>query len=304
MSTDPTAKPSRISAGLRPFRTAVLRGLGVVAPPLLTLVILLWIVRTVDYYILEPVVTGTGEVLTRELADIRSTLPDAQPTDDSTVFESEGKSFKKLENGQYIPNSVYESVLRNSPGEPPPDSGQEAYRRWVDLTFLRPWIVGPVFVVVFVALMYVLGSMFAAGLGRAFWSWLEHGVGRLPFVRAIYSSTKQVTNYVFSDREMEFTRVVAVEYPCRGVWSLAFVTNEGMTDVQAVVKEPMLTILLPTSPVPVSGYTMLVPKSEVLDVDITVEQAIEYIVSCGVVLPPQQLEAKLISEAPSDRSAR
>jgi uncharacterized membrane protein len=194
--------------------------------------------------------------------------------------------------------------LANTPDDAPPTNGPEAYRRWVNVTFLRPWIVGPVFVVVFVALMYLLGSMFAAGLGRAFWNWLEHGVGRLPFVRAIYSSTKQVTNYVFSDREMEFTRVVAVEYPCRGVWSLAFVTNEGMTDVQAVVKEPMLTILLPTSPVPVSGYTMLVPKSEVLDVDITVEQAIEYIVSCGVVLPEQQLEAKLVHGQTSDRAAQ
>ena len=70
-----------------------------------------------------------------------------------------------------------------------------------------------------------------------------------------------------------------------------------MTDVQAVAKEPMLTILLPTSPVPVSGYTMLVPKSEVLDVDITVEEAIEYIVSCGVVLPEGQLEARLTQES-------
>ncbi len=304
MSTEPTANTSRISAGLRPFRTAVLRGLGVVAPPLLTLVILLWIVRTVDYYILEPVVTGARDVLTRQLSDIRSNLPDAQPTEDPTVSVSDGKAYKRLENGQYIPLSVYESVLAKTPDDAPPTNGPEAYRRWVNVTFLLPWIVGPVFVVVFVALMYVLGSMFAAGLGRAFWNWLEHGVGRLPFVRAIYSSTKQVTNYVFSDREMEFTRVVAVEYPCRGVWSLAFVTNEGMTDVQAVVKEPMLTILLPTSPVPVSGYTMLVPKSEVLDVDITVEQAIEYIVSCGVVLPEQQLEAKLIHGQTSDRAAQ
>ena len=154
------------------------------------------------------------------------------------------------------------------------------------------------FIVVFVALMYVLGTLFAAGLGSAFWNWIEHGVGRLPVVRAIYNSTKQVTNYVFSERELEFTRVVAVEYPCRGIWSLAFVTNEGMIDVQNAAGEPLLTILLPTSPVPVSGYTMLVPKSEVLDVDMTVEQAVEYIVSCGVVLPPQQLEQR-IEERPT-----
>ena len=58
----------------------------------------------------------------------------------------------------------------------------------------------------------------------------------------------------------------------------------------------MLTILLPTSPVPVSGYTMLIPKSDVVDVDMTVEQAVEYIVSCGVVLPPEQLAGRLEQE--------
>jgi len=239
------------------------------------------------------VLSATGDVLTRQLADIRTELPDGQPTADPTVFVAGDKEFKQLESGQFIPLSVYDTVIRHSPGEGPPASGQAAYRRWVDVTLLQPWIVGPVFLVFFIGLMYLLGIVLAAGVGGAFWNWIEHGVGRLPVVRAVYNSAKQVTNYVFSDRELDFTRVVAVEYPCRGVWSLAFVTNDAMADVQTAAGEPMLTILLPTSPVPVSGYTMLVPKSEVLDVDITVEQAVEYIVSCGVVLPPQQLEKKI-----------
>jgi uncharacterized membrane protein len=288
MSTDGSRSPSALSRGLRPFRTAVFRGLGVVAAPLLTIVILLWIVRTLDYYILEPVIAGTRELISYKVADIRTQLPDAQPTDDSTVFVADGQQFKRLDNGQYIPLTVYTAAVRQNSGEPPAN-GRDAYRRWVELTYLRPWIVVPVFIVVFVGLMYLLGSLFAAGLGRAFWSWFEQGIGRLPLVRAVYNSTKQVTNYIFSDRELEFTRVVAVEYPCRGIWSLAFVTNEGMIDVQSAAKEPMLTILLPTSPMPISGYTMLVPKSEVLDVDMTVEQAVEYIVSCGVVLPAQRV---------------
>jgi uncharacterized membrane protein len=296
MASDTPGLSSKFSAGLRPFRTAVLRGLGVVAAPLLTLVILLWIVRTVDYYILEPVLTTTRDVLARELSFVHSQLPNVQQTADPTVFISNGEEFKRLESDQYIPLSVYSTIVRRSSGRPPPESGPEAYRRWLDVTYLRPWIVGPVFLVVFVVLMYLLGSLFAAGLGRAFWSWFEQGIGRLPVVRAVYSSAKQVTNYVFSDRELDFTRVVAVEYPCRGIWSLAFVTNEGMTDVQAAAGEPLLTILLPTSPVPVSGYTMLIPKSEVVDVDLTVEQAVEYIVSCGVVLPAAQLETRLERE--------
>ncbi|HZZ27783.1 MAG TPA: DUF502 domain-containing protein [Pirellulales bacterium] len=242
MALEKSGLSTQLSSGVRPFRTAVLRGLGVVAAPLLTLVILLWIVKTVDYYILEPVLDGTRELIVGHWADIRTQLPDAQPTADPTVFVSEGHEYKQLESGQFVPLAVYTTVVKRSPGEAPPESGQEAYRRWLDVTYLRPWIVGPVFLVVFVLLMYVLGSMFAAGLGRAFWGWFEQGIGRLPVVRAVYSSAKQVTNYVFSERELDFTRVVAVEYPCRDVWSLAFVTNEGMTDVQTIAGVPMLTI--------------------------------------------------------------
>lgn len=296
MAQDTARRSSSSSVVARPFRTAVLRGLGVVAAPLLTLVILLWIVRTVDYYILDPVVTTTRDILARKLGDTHSQLPDAQPTADSTIVTSGGEEYKRLESDQYVPLSVYNTVMHRSPGMSPPATGQETYRRWLEVTYLRPWIVGPVFLIVFVVLMYLLGSLFAAGLGRAFWNWVEQGVGRLPVVRAVYSSAKQVTNYVFSDRELDFTRVVAVEYPSRGIWSLAFVTNEGMSEVQAVAGESMLTILLPTSPVPISGYTMLIPKRDVLDVEMTVEQAVEYIVSCGVVLPPEQLEGRLEQE--------
>ena len=196
-----------------------------------------------------------------------------------------------------MPLAVFNDVLKSPGPAGIPATPQDVYRRWVELNFLQSWIVVPVFIVVFVALMYLLGSLFAAELGRVFWGWFEQGIGRLPFVRAVYNSAKQVTNYVFRDRELEFTRVVAVEYPSRGIWSLAFVTNESLADVQTASGEPMLTILVPTSPMPVSGYTMLVPKNEVLDLDLTIEQAIEYIVSCGVVLPEQQLEKRIEQES-------
>jgi uncharacterized membrane protein len=292
-------KPSALARGLRPFRTAVLRGLTVVAPPLLTLVILLWIVRTLDYYILSPVIVGSRDVISRAVADVRTQLPaDAVATSDPTVSDVAGTPYKRLASGQYVPLAVYETVIKQSPDDPPTD-GLEAYRRWVEAEYLKPWIVVPVFIVVFGSLMWVLGILFAAGLGRAFYGWIEQVIGRLPVVRAVYRSTKQVTNYVFSEKDLEVTRVVAVEYPCRGIWSLAFVTNDGMVDVETIAKEPMLTILVPTSPMPFSGYTMLVPKSEVLDVDLTVEQAIEYMVSCGVVLPPQQFAQEVLEEGKS-----
>jgi uncharacterized membrane protein len=223
---------------------------------------------------------------------VHSELPNAaRSATDPTVVIAEGISYKRLASGEYIPADVYHKVELKA--SKPPTNAEQAYRQWVELTYLRPWIVVPIFIVVFIGLMYLLGNLFAAGLGRVFWSWFEQGIGRLPIVRSVYSSTKQVTDYVFSDRELDFTRVVAVEYPARGIWSLAFVTSEGIADVQKAAGEPMLAIMVPTSPLPITGYTMLIPRSEVLDVNMSVEEAVEYLVSCGVVVPQQQLESRL-----------
>src|ERR1700758_2648505 len=106
MTDDLRSLSSKKPVESRPFRTAVLRGLGVVAAPLLTLVILLWIVRTVDYYILEPVLDITRDLVAREISDAHTQLPDVQPTADPTVVTSGGEQFKRLENDQYIPLSM------------------------------------------------------------------------------------------------------------------------------------------------------------------------------------------------------
>src|SRR5689334_53469 len=86
--------PGAVSGGLRAFRTAVLRGLGVVAPPLLTLVILLWIVRTLDYYVLDPIVVGTRNLIAAQISDVQPAVPGGVPSaGDPTVVVAEGKSY-------------------------------------------------------------------------------------------------------------------------------------------------------------------------------------------------------------------
>ena len=76
---------------------------------------------------------------------------------------------------------------------------------------------------------------------------------------------------------------MAIEYPRRGAWSLAFVTGENLPEFARLTAEPVLTVLVPTCPVPIAGYVKIVPKSDVLEVDMTVDQAVQYIVSWGVV---------------------
>ena len=138
-----------------------------------------------------------------------------------------------------------------------------------------------------------LGKFMAAGIGRIFVGAFERGILQLPLVRNVYSSVKQVSDFLFSPRQIEYTRVVAVEYPRTGIWSLGLVTGESMIDIRAAANEPVLSVLVPTSPMPITGYTINVRKSEAIDLNITIDQAFQFIVSCGVVVPPQQLQEAL-----------
>src|SRR5262245_34662301 len=100
-----------IAHGLRAFRTAVLRGLGVVAPPLLTLVILLWIVRKRDYYLLYPIVVGARNLIASQVVEVHAELPNAERSaNDPTVVIADGTSYKRLASGEFIPLDVYHKV--------------------------------------------------------------------------------------------------------------------------------------------------------------------------------------------------
>ena len=137
------------------------------------------------------------------------------------------------------------------------------------------------------------------GLGRVFWSLFEESLGRLPIVRAVYAPVKQVTDYMFRENEPQFSRVVAIEYPRRGIWTIAFVTGDGLLDVQKVSGEPMLTVLFPTCPTPIAGNTKIVARRETIDLPMSIDQAFQYILSFGVVLPDEQIhQARLLAGPP------
>ena len=129
----------------------------------------------------------------------------------------------------------------------------------------------------------------AAGIGGIFTNLFERLLLRLPGVRAVYAAVKQVSDFFFSERDIQFTRIVAVEYPRKGVWSMGFVTSESLAAIRDAASEPVLAVLIPYSPLPVTGCTITVRKSECVDLNITFDQACQFIVSCGVVVPSLQV---------------
>ena len=286
----------------KPFRRAVLSGLGVFLPPLLTLVVFLWAWSTIQRYILEPVEWGARSIIVWQIAEIVDKAPLVQdPTDlvdsegQTISFKQNNQTFVQIPSGKWIPNPIRETVQKN-PGTLAINTAnaEQYYHQYVQVSHLPRKYVIPAFICFFLILLYLLGKLLAARIGGIFLRSAEGFIQRLPFVRTVYSSVKQVTDFVFTERDIEFTRVVAVQYPREGVWSVGFVTGESMLTIQNVAAEPVLSVLMPTSPMPATGFTITIRKSETIDLDITIDQAIQFVVSCGVVVPANQIDSPAV----------
>ncbi len=155
-----------------------------------------------------------------------------------------------------------------------------------------------------IVLVYIVGLFVASYIGRLVWRNIETLLIRLPLIRQIYPSIKQVTDFVIlSDKKVDFSRVVAVEYPRKGVWSLGFVTSEGLETLRTALGGSILTIFVPSSPTPVTGYTVTVRRDEVIDLPLSVDEALRYTISAGVILPTAELLSDGSQRRNHDRAA-
>jgi uncharacterized membrane protein len=190
---------------------------------------------------------------------------------------------------EYVPLADYELVFNYLRPQPPPTTAIGMYMEVVSVRDVgSSWLLSAGSLSLAIIAMYFLGRFVTARIGNWFVRKIEGVLVRVPLVRNVYSTVKQVTDFVISDREVEFQRVVALEYPRAGSWTLGFVTGEGMLDCAAHLGEPMVTVLVPTSPVPAGGFTVMVARSGVIDLNLTIDQAVQFVVSCGVLIPPHQ----------------
>ncbi len=133
----------------------------------------------------------------------------------------------------------------------------------------------------------IFGALLASVVGKSLWRMVERFMMNTPFLRRVYPYIKQVTDFLLTQEEQKklFSRVVAVEYPRRGIWSVGFVTGSGLEKVANSLRKEFLTVIIPTSPTPFTGFVITVPKKLTLDLDMTVEEALRFIVSGGVITP-------------------
>lgn len=146
-----------------------------------------------------------------------------------------------------------------------------------------------------IAIVLTTGVVATNFFGRQLIHLWEKLLNRVPVVKSVYSSVKQVSDTLFSDSGNAFRKAVLVQYPRAGSWTIAFVTGTPGGDVGNHLKGEYVSIYVPTTPNPTSGFFLMMPKADVIELDMSVDEALKYIISMGVVAPANKLP-KLLTQ--------
>ena len=138
----------------------------------------------------------------------------------------------------------------------------------------------------------LIGALTAGLIGRWLLQTGERVLNRMPVVRSIYSAIKQIFETVLAQQSNAFREAVLVEYPRRGIWAIGFITGTTKGEVQNLTEEETVNIFLPTTPNPTSGFLLFVPKSDVVPLEMSVEEAVKMVISGGIVTPPDRRSKK------------
>jgi len=146
-------------------------------------------------------------------------------------------------------------------------------------------------VVIFLVTTAIIGSLAKGLFGRQLLRIWENLVGRTPVVRSVYSGLKQIVETVLSQSNSNFQKACMIEYPRKGIWAIAFISTASKGEVlQKAGETEMLSVFLPTTPNPTSGFLLFVPRKDVVVLDMTVEDAAKLVISAGLVNPPSKEE--------------
>jgi len=250
----------------RSFRHFFFRGLAILLPTVLTIWLLIAAYGFVRKKIANPINAGIREGI------IRLT---PYPLSDTFLVTDEGLSAADRKAWELTGNS---------------DRWLELHARRVAL--MAKWkahwfpmdLIG---LLLAIALIYMAGRFVGSYVGARLYRQGEALIKRMPVIRQIYPSVKQVTDFfVGGEKEtFRFKRVVAVEYPRKGLWSIGLATGDALAGIQGGADKKLMTVFVPSSPTPFTGYVVTVPEEETIDLNLTIDQALRFTISGGVLTP-------------------
>ena len=257
----------------RRFKGYFLRGLAVLLPSILTIWLFVWGYTFIQEKISVHINRGLVHII--------------------ALAANESVEISEKEVRAYLLNTKPE--LSDNEGELQihllrPDIQRKVRIEQLKKTLAKTWIDGHGSITGFIVAVVgvcILGALLASYVGKSLWRTIEKFIMNTPFLRNVFPYVKQVTDFLLTNEEQKklFSRVVAVEYPRKGIWSVGLVTGAGLEKVVSSVKREFLTVLIPTSPTPFTGFVITVQKRQTIDLDMTIEEALRFIVSGGVITP-------------------
>lgn len=316
---DDKTPPTRPGKKPRKSSRFIIRGMATLLPAVLTLWLLVFAYGFVRDKIASPINWGI-----RSAVISFSDWP--VPTDDDyTDVWQDGLSATQREAWQIERERIREGLMEIEPR--PSDAAIESQLRTNRLAWMKQeseivvlarraqlekkwntiaignWhVLDLIGLIVAIIGFYFAGAIMSNVIGRQIKDRGERLIDRVPLIRRVYPAVKQVTDFFFGDNEsqIKFNRVVAVEYPRKGLYSVGLVTGDTMRDIEKAMGEPCLTVFVPSSPTPFTGYVITVPVKDTIDLGITIEDALKFAVSGGVLVPP----AQTINRAMQDHDRR
>lgn len=266
------------------FRVFFLRGLAIVLPSVITLALIFWAYNFLDKSIAQPINSATRW----------------------TVIQTVPRIFKpdNLPNWYLVPPEKIELLQesRRATGAPQLSvAAAEARLRHQKLSEIwnHHWYLEAIGFIIALVLVYLAGVLLGNYIGRRVYARVEGAFVRLPGIKQVYPNVKQITDFLIGGGDSgagglpKASKVVLVEYPRKGIWTVGLMTGYTMEKIEALIGRPSVTIFIPSSPTPFTGYTITVPADEVTELPITLDEAIRFVVSGGVLVPPRQKPSRL-----------
>lgn len=283
------------------FRRFFLRGLAALVPTLLTLALIIWAFRFINDNVGHHIAGGLLQLcmVVRDEPAPGFVNPDKDALRYGTPINEWDKQGRMLTiEHRAIQNYklLHEQSLQNNGSKVLPEVAKAKNRALWRIAY-RKYRFEVLGFLIGIILVYFTGFFLASFLGRTSWRAAESLVRRIPFVRAVYSNIKQVTDFLLEERSVEFSGVVAVEYPRKGIWSLGLTTGGPMKNVQRRVSGELVTVFIPSSPTPITGYVIQVPREDVFELNMTIDEGLKFTVSGGVIKPDGELLNPPVAEA-------
>lgn len=254
------------------------RGLAILLPSILTLWLLWYAFAFVFNSVAVPINRGLRWTVVQASPMFVNEDPQRQPAW-YRVSDAERAEFLSQPEGKGFRSSG------------PAEVTQEIRVQKLRTVWQSRWYLSGSGLIVAIILIYLAGMLLGGLIGRRMYARVETWISRLPGFKQVYPHVKQLVNLVMGDsggKPMAFKRVVLVEYPRKGIWTVGLVTSVSMRAVAEEAGGKVLAVFIPSTPTPFTGFVISVPEQDVVDVPISVDEAVRFVLTGGVLIPDRQ----------------